>query len=454
MQLARISVVGLFGYANHHIELRAAEPTILTAPNGAGKTHVLLLVDALLRLDVATLARLPFQRLELAFRDGDSVSAERDPQESESLTFRLARDGRQVGKRVQINAGRIAEEVPALPPHIERISDDRFFDRRIGRMVSAELLERRLGHKVRPDTHLLFAENATLRDVFARATPILIDTKRLDTEQTPMESSAAGSVYVARGLAGARIARYINRIRAHITDARRDSIQATQRSDVSFAARALAAASRTVKEGPLHERYDSIVESYERLARNGLAVGERPPEFPEKTTPTVRRILSVFLDDWEQRLQPLLPINEKIETLRRILDSKFEQSGKRTEIDPQGLLRFRARNNRNIRVSSLSSGEQHLVALFTQLLFSAQDGSVVLIDEPEISLHAAWQHAFLGDIASVAELSGLQVIIATHSTAIINGRWDLEEALQLTAPSGGAELDLDDFDVDPEEFLA
>ena len=64
----------------------------------------------------------------------------------------------------------------------------------------------------------------------------------------------------------------------------------------------------TVQEGPLHKRYDDIVDRYEDLARNSLAVGEAPLSFPEKTTPTVRRILNVFLDDWEKRLETVTSV--------------------------------------------------------------------------------------------------------------------------------------------------
>ncbi|WP_218106666.1 AAA family ATPase [Micromonospora pallida] len=85
----------------------------------------------------------------------------------------------------------------------------------------------------------------------------------------------------------------------------------------------------------------------------------------------------------------------------------------------------------------LSSGEQHILALFTMLLFSTSPGSIVLIDEPEISLHAAWKHAFLTDITDVAAIANLQVVLATHSSGIINGRWDLVQELAIMGRGEG-----------------
>ncbi len=109
---------------------------------------------------------------------------------------------------------------------------------------------------------------------------------------------------------------------------------------------------------------------------------------------------------------------------------------------PQGDLRFIAmRTGKPVKVSSLSSGEQHLVALFTLLLFGTKQGSIVMIDEPEISMHAAWKHAFLDDIELVSEVVDIQVLIATHSTSIINGRWSLAEELNFSPDRAPLNLD-------------
>ena len=48
-----------------------------------------------------------------------------------------------------------------------------------------------------------------------------------------------------------------------------------------------------------------------------------------------------------------------------------------------------------IRLSELSSGEQHELVFTYELLFVVSDGAVILIDEPELSLHVAWQRQFI-----------------------------------------------------------
>ena len=56
------------------------------------------------------------------------------------------------------------------------------------------------------------------------------------------------------------------------------------------------------------------------------------------------------------------------------------------------------------------------------LLFNVKAGSLVLIDEPEISLHVSWQLKFISDVEKISELSNFQFIVATHSPQIINDR--------------------------------
>jgi predicted ATP-binding protein involved in virulence len=58
--------------------------------------------------------------------------------------------------------------------------------------------------------------------------------------------------------------------------------------------------------------------------------------------------------------------------------------------------------------------------------------SLILIDEPELSLHILWQQEFLRDLEEIIKIAGLDFLIATHSPQIIHDRWDL--AVELEGP--------------------
>lgn len=452
-----VEVTGLFGYMDHVIRVRPDSPTILTAPNGAGKTHILMLVRAGLSLDVKSLASLPFSKLTLTMSDKISISISRhiSVESGTELSIVLKRGRVKLEGPVTVVEADLEAEEAGLPSHIRQFPDGRLYDARSDRYVSKEIVERKYGSKVFAPLSSKFGKYPVLRRFSDDLNPIFIDTKRLDVAFAAENSAAFYGARNDRSRIGlgsgsdsinrvSPISQYIDRIRTQVSEARRNSIRATQSADVNFAQRAIDAANDTVRISDLkmQDRYSYIVKKYEELSSNGLAVGDQPIEFPQKSSATIRRILNIFLDDWEQRLTPLFPLNEKLRVLRSILDTKLEGSGKKTSMGPQGDLRFIAmRTGKPVKVSSLSSGEQHLVALFTLLLFGTKQGSIVMIDEPEISMHAAWKHAFLDDIELVSEVVDIQVLIATHSTSIINGRWSLAEELNFSPDRAPLNLD-------------
>ena len=63
--------------------------------------------------------------------------------------------------------------------------------------------------------------------------------------------------------------------------------------------------------------------------------------------------------------------------------------------------------------------------MFYELIFNSDEKSVFLIDEPEISLHVAWQVEYVKILEDICNQNGMQSIIATHSPDIVNGRNDL-----------------------------
>jgi ABC-type glutathione transport system ATPase component len=77
----------------------------------------------------------------------------------------------------------------------------------------------------------------------------------------------------------------------------------------------------------------------------------------------------------------------------------------------------------------LSSGEQEEIILLYELLFIAPDESLILLDEPETSLHVSWQQMIIEDLHKIAELKQHNYIISTHSPDIIGGNLNLTKDL-------------------------
>ncbi|MBL5906021.1 AAA family ATPase [Serratia fonticola] len=86
---------------------------------------------------------------------------------------------------------------------------------------------------------------------------------------------------------------------------------------------------------------------------------------------------------------------------------------------PRVGLKFPDNTWSTIRV--MSSGERQLLTMLYAASKMSED-SIVLIDEPEISLHIDWQEDLLKKMLS--QLSGRQIIVCTHSPSIATGYED------------------------------
>lgn len=124
---------------------------------------------------------------------------------------------------------------------------------------------------------------------------------------------------------------------------------------------------------------------------------------------------------------------EKIESIYdpkniflKILSELFNQTGKKFDEKAFNFLEMGSDNP--ISPESLSSGEkQILIILFTTLL---QDKKpyILLMDEPEISLHIDWQRSLIQHIKQINPLC--QIIMATHSPTIYYQGW-IEEVTRI-----------------------
>lgn len=83
-----------------------------------------------------------------------------------------------------------------------------------------------------------------------------------------------------------------------------------------------------------------------------------------------------------------------------------------------GLMRTSERG-RVALFDTLSSGEQQVLTLIIKLVADAAADIVALIDEPEISLHVAWQKVLPSVFALIGERTGCSMVIATHSPVVV-----------------------------------
>ncbi|TAW62310.1 AAA family ATPase [Rhizobium ruizarguesonis] len=81
-----------------------------------------------------------------------------------------------------------------------------------------------------------------------------------------------------------------------------------------------------------------------------------------------------------------------------------------------------------IPLTEASSGQLTLIACLVFLAVSVRPGSIVLIDEPENSLHPLWQREYIERLLTLLNFREVTVIIATHAPILVSGAQLIEDS--------------------------
>lgn len=106
------------------------------------------------------------------------------------------------------------------------------------------------------------------------------------------------------------------------------------------------------------------------------------------------------------------PLKDFIEVVNRLFKRKSIRMNDRSELVAH------LDNGEPLDLKELSSGEKQLTIILGEVLFQHGATSIYLADEPELSLHVAWQELL---VSSIRELNnGAQLVFATHSPDIVS----------------------------------
>jgi predicted ATPase len=81
-------------------------------------------------------------------------------------------------------------------------------------------------------------------------------------------------------------------------------------------------------------------------------------------------------------------------------------------------------DEKTLELTQLSSGEKQIVSLFSKLYLESDEKSIVIIDEPELSLSLQWQQMLLPDIMRTENCKLLLTV--THSPFIFENEFDYD----------------------------
>lgn len=114
-------------------------------------------------------------------------------------------------------------------------------------------------------------------------------------------------------------------------------------------------------------------------------------------------------------------IQQQIDSFFQIVNQLFADTQKTIAVDrDNGTLVFKY-GNTSIPLEALSSGEKQMLLVLLRVFLMEEEPSILLMDEPEISMHISWQRQLIDVIRKLNPQC--QLILSTHSPSIFGKGW-------------------------------
>ena len=102
-----------------------------------------------------------------------------------------------------------------------------------------------------------------------------------------------------------------------------------------------------------------------------------------------------------------------------------------------------------VELSHASSGELSLISSLIFMIATTPPRAVVLIDEPENSLHPSWQRQYIAKLLAALSYRNVSIVVATHSPLIVTGSLTHNGDITTVFRVNGSRFSKLDIDSDP-----
>jgi predicted ATP-binding protein involved in virulence len=440
MKINKITVDDLFGVFHHEILINnEVGITIIIGENGLGKTVLLEMIESFFKGNYQYFNNVDFKEMIYDFDDGtkwmlhkETISGELPKLDltqvnKNGTTYKPLKLVEYDREQLDVMAHRIARS----NPNLRRIGPGIWRDRNTGERIHIEELPYR--HDMVYQRDLFFTEDERpkwFQDKYDKIQVSLIETQRLiSTEKRDRDDQIHKPT----------VEKYSTELSKTIKSYLTESTELSSKLDRTYPNRLinrLKKSSNLTKED-LNNELKALEAKREMLDTVGLIEIEKDSSLLEIEDPqdVIIDVLKLYVEDSFEKIKIFDTLSRKIEILLDIINKRFKH--KKMYIDRDNGFLFMSTiikdaedNYQVIPVSKLSSGEQNELVLFYLLLFKTEPNSLILIDEPEVSLHISWQNSFISDLKEITKLNNLDVLIATHSPDIIADNWDLKTDLR------------------------
>ena len=419
---------------------------IITAPNGFGKSTLFRLFRAVFAGNLREIASVPFKKLELSLDCGDGgkrvlviTRPETRTKNEPAMTFSLS------GSRQEK-----AEEFTV--EDLEKSSADADWEKykkdmglRLGKIIPPLSLRYIPAERLRYDT----SESVRKYDLLADPDYLAASVVNPDDPDTIYYTGERKTTDVSR------IAVYAKSLEKRIDGILTDFATISHEIDTKFPLIFLRELSRTKRKkfSDLKSNFSDLDELRESLEKTDLLPfrrwyrkksgdgNEEVDPFASsdgKSLPSdFRKFIDIYSVKQKEKYEVFDWMRNRCSYFERTVNDLLVFT--RVRIQKDGGLAFynyyqdkdesSVSRYHNLSAGQISSGEMHQIVVLYDSLFNCDPETCILIDEPEISMHIAWQEKFIDTVLKIAEINHIRFLVATHSTDIINQNWDITHDL-------------------------
>lgn len=433
--LKTIKIIKLFGKYDYELDLLSKKKLmILTSLNGFGKTTIFNIVDSILNDRLYYLARLKFKEIiietenkKIIINKGDFSLFINDEEFvlPSNLDDIINTDFRGVFRPINIKPEFVKTYVSSEELFNTSVTDDNdksiFLEDRIIVFNCVLRYDQSKEKNSQSDLYKQFDkvvdEILTIRKEIGKFIYIK-DNRLYDFENSSVVSARAP------------------KISKEIEKKMQDAIYAyhdiSSKLDANFITDLHKKTNRVIDEieyNSYFTKLSKITDECEKFGLNDISLPKN------KYKSEYKNVYSLYFENIIKKMKVFSELLEKMNVFVRIINTNFY--GKKAIIyKNKGLYFVDNITEETIDINSLSSGEKNLLILYYDLVFLTNDGALLLIDEPELSLHLAWQKNFIDNLIDINDLfygknnRGFQAIVSTHAPAIISNHW--EDVIDLT----------------------
>lgn len=400
----------LFGRFNYDVVLNKEGLTILTGPNGYGKSTILKSIEAIGNelLGIVYFFSLDFRKITVCFQNEKRVVIEK--KEDSVIINDIRIDGELFRNGL--------EGIMERRPYFVRVDEDTWLDRRRGVRYSmneylAEIYFKEQNQRMIMDNSGVLPEE--ILSLLKNMKQLLGEVYFIREQRLIRESRNGRDEQEVVNI----IEELPNKFRDLIGRVQQDYSAISNRLDSTYPNR-LFDNEEEITEDEYKQKMQEMTDKFEKMSKYDLSTMQITANFIFKEEHA--KALKIYFDDFDVKYGVYEDFIHKLELYTDIINNRL--SFKKIKISKKYGIDIVDENGKRLRLNQLSSGEKQEIVLFYELIFGTQENVLLMIDEPEISLHITWQKKFMDDLLRIIEYKGINVIVATHSPQIINNHWD------------------------------